>query len=263
MLLLPMEQVLEPEIPAREGMDAGKLDELKESLAAMGQLQPILVTDRGGAYEIVAGHRRYLAARALGWRQIQAVIFDNPDTAREAAMIHENVVREDLNPAEEAVFIAQLIDKYKLDEAGICKMMCKGANYIADRLRLLRNDQQVFQALREGKITFATARELNKFDDETMRRYYLDAAIRSGCASRVVTDWLNNWRASKAVVHETPPSADVGTEAPVVDPYRMHCEFCGGDKDPYNLVTIQVHRWELEEIKKVIRDGVGSQEVGG
>lgn len=255
LLKIAMDQVLEPELPAREGMDEGKLEELKESMAAMGLLSPILVCEREGVYEIVAGHRRYLAARALGWKEIQAILFDNPAAAKEAAMLHENVVREDLNPGEEAIFIAQLIDKYNLDEAGICKMMCKGANYIADRLRLLRGDPEVLLALRQGKITFASARELNKFDDEVMRRYYLDAAIRSGCASRVVTDWLNQWRASKVTVAEQPPVAAAANESAAIEPYRMHCEFCGGDKDPYNLVNINVHRWELEEIKKVLARG--------
>lgn len=258
-LTLRMDQILEPEIPAREGMDEAKLEELKESLAAIGLISPILVVERGGVYEIVAGHRRYLAARGLGWKEIQALLFENADAAKEAAMLHENVVREDLNPGEEAIFIAQLIDKYGLDEAGICKMMCKGANYIADRLRLLRGDEEVLAALRQGKIAFATARELNKFDDEDMRRYYLDAAIRSGCASRVVTDWLNQWRASRTTA--TPVAAPQSQpSAPAeYEPYRMHCEFCGGDKDPYNLVNINVHRWELEEIKKVLERGAGGE----
>lgn len=250
--MLPMDKILEPELPARESMDERKLEDLKESMAELGLLSPILVVMQEGLYEIVAGHRRYLAARGLGWKAIPAILYDDADAAKEAAMLHENVVREDLNPAEEAVFIAQLIDKYNLDEEGICKMMRKRPDYIADRLRLLREDPQVFQALRTGRINFAVARELNKFDDETMRRYYLDAAIRSGCASRVVTQWLNEWRANRVTVN-TEAEPTPAASAPVnPEPYKFACEFCGGDKDPYNLVTIQVHRWELEEIHKVL-----------
>lgn len=262
-LQIPIDQVLEPQLPAREGMDTGKLDELKESMAMLGLLSPILVVDRGGVYEVVAGHRRLLSARALGWKEISALVFDDSDSAAEAAKLHENVVREDLNPGEEAIFIAQLIDKHHLDEAGICKLLHKGPNYIGDRLRLLRGDEQVLLALRQGQITFAAARELNKFDDETMRRYYLDAAIRSGCASRVITDWLNQWRMNRTTVNQV---QDQQTEQPApqpIEPYRMHCEFCGGDKDPYNLVNINVHRWELDEIKRVLARPIEPAELQG
>lgn len=161
-----------------------------------------------------------------------------------------------MNPAEEAVFIAQLIDKRHLDEAGICKLLHRTPNYIADRLRLLRNDMKVFEALRAGQINYATARELNKCTDETMRRYFLDSAIRSGCASRIVTQWIVDWQNAHATTDPTPAvPVDAGPE-PAAEVHWDACAMCGGDKDPYNLISVRVHKWEWEAFLREWRKGM-------
>lgn len=250
LMLIPLDKIVEPELPARESMDERAMAELVDSMREIGLLSPILVFERGGVYEVDAGHRRLLAARQLKWTSIPALVHDSDWDAKEAAMLHENVVREQLNAGEEAIFIAQLIEKYQLDEEGVCAMTRRSPDYIADRMRLIRGDEQVLMSLRRGEISFAVARELNKFTDETMRRYYLDAAIRAGCSSRVVTTWLNEWRSQQSMpaVVASETQAVVEQELPPV--HVDACFFCGGAKDPYNLVTVRIHRWELEELQK-------------
>lgn len=250
LMVLAIDSVFEPSLPAREGMDERAMAELKDSMHSLGLLSPIIVFPRDGGYEVVAGHRRLLAARDLGWKSIPALVHPEAWEAKEAAMIHENVVRESLNPAEEAVFFAQLIEAHHLDEDGLCRMVKKSPEYIADRMRLLRGDGQVFQALRVGRVSLAVARELNKFQDDELRAYHLDAAIRSGCSSRVVASWL-----AEAKIHAAPVSApgQVVSEGTLVEPSPQFidaCFFCGGAKDPYNLVTVRIHKWELEEIQR-------------
>ncbi|MGH9378988.1 MAG: hypothetical protein ACRD1I_09330, partial [Terriglobia bacterium] len=100
------------------------------------------------------------------------------------------------------------------------------------------------------EISFASARELNKFADETMRRYYLDAAIRSGCSSRVVTTWLQEWRSQQVGPIAVAVEPEAAVEAVTPPPHIDCCFFCGGAKDPYNLVTVRIHRWELDELQK-------------
>ena len=243
---IPLDLLAEPEIPMRGSMDEASFLELKESMLQLGLLYPLIVFAKDGGYEVVDGHRRLLAARELKYLSLPCLIFRGEETAREAAKLHTMIVREALNTAEEAVYIVQLIDKYKLDEEGICKMMHRSPDYIGDRLRLLRQDKTIFTALRNKQISFATARELNKCEDENMRRYYLDAAIRSGCASRVVTEWIQNWRLGRATVDANPQVTAAPTPAPAGEVYWDHCELCGGDRDPGNLITIRVHKWEWE-----------------
>lgn len=252
MARLPMGMIDEPPLPIRESMDETKLRELQESMAQLGLLQPILVVPREDRYEIVAGHRRWMAARELGWSEIPTIIYHSRGIAAEAAKVHENAIREDVTAAEEAIYFRQLTDDYTLDETALCALVHRSPDYVADRLRLLRGGEEVFQALRERKISFAVARELNKITDPTMRVYYCYQAVAAGCSSRVVVDWVKQWRLASSAPQTPAPALPPVDGAPAPDPYVMACEFCGGSKDPYNLVSIWVHRWELRDIKTAL-----------
>lgn len=247
---IPLYLIDEPPLPVRAAMDDGALSELADDIRVQGVLQPIVVIEQDGRFRIVAGHRRYMASRRAEKTDIPARVFQPGEINEHAAMLAENIYREGLSAAEEAIWFAQLIDQFNLDEAGICKMVRKSPDYVGDRLRLLRDDPEVFKALVEGKIKFGVARELNKITDESMRRYYLHQACLSGVNHRTVAAWVAAWRAD-AHIPQTPaaPPSPAPEVAPV-EPYRMACAFCGGDRDPYNLVTIQVHKWELEHIQR-------------
>jgi ParB/RepB/Spo0J family partition protein len=250
---IPLERVADPHLPARETMDQDRLEDLKESFQQLGQLSPIVVIPRGEGFEVVAGHRRLLAARELRWPTIRAMVYPAGWVDQSAAMLHENIIRENLNAAQEAVFFAQLLEERKLDEAGLCKLVKRTPQYIGQRLDLLRKDQEVFQALRAGRISFAVARELNRFPDESIRRYHLEQAIRSGTSSRVVEQWYNDWKSYHVPTPEGGYAAVPSPEAVAVEPSPgIECFLCGGHKDPYNLISVLIHKWELIEIKRIL-----------
>jgi ParB family chromosome partitioning protein len=234
----------------RATMNDEKLAELKESMNDLGLLDPLKVTPKDGGFEVIDGHRRLLVARELKWAGLPCLVLRNRDEVLEAIKIDCNMVREDVNAAEQAVYYQQLLDKYHLDEDSLCKLVHKGADYIADRLRLLRGDGRVFDALAANRISFAVARELNKCTDENMRRYYLDSAIRSGCASRVVTEWIANWRATAGLSSGPVTQIDTTPATNPIEVYHDCCALCGGDRDPLNLVTVRMHKWEWEQLSK-------------
>lgn len=245
----------QPPLPVREGMDEGKLSELAESMRTLGLLQPILVVPDGDRFEIEAGHRRYLAAVSLDWKDINCLVFERGEIAHEAAKLHENVFREDITAAEEGTFYAELLQKYNLDEEGLCKMVRQKPDYVADRLRLLRGDGQVFEALRKRQINFSVARELNKFTDPALRAYYLDICVKSQYPARQVSVWLEESRRQEPI-QTTPAEVPLGntpSEPTIENQYK--CFMCGGDKDPWNLETVQIHRWEKEEILRLMKQG--------
>jgi|SRR5215469_547479 len=250
---IEMERIAEPKLPARETMDSDKLAELAESMALIGLQQPIIVEETSVGYRIVAGHRRYLAARAIHWQRIPALVYaeDTVDTA--AVMLHENVIREDLNAAQEAVWFQQLIEQHKLDEAGICALVKRNTAYVSDRLTLLRNDSKVFDACRCGDISFAVARALNRFPDVTMRRYYLDCAVRSGTSARVVNNWLQDYLAQvQPPLKESPVESIAPVTSDSSDAVRVECFLCGGTKDPWNLVAVYIHKFELAHVQRML-----------
>jgi len=267
---IEMSRIIEPELPARATMRDDKMRELVESMRELGQLDPVIVEQHEAMYELIAGHRRYLAARELKWTQLNAMVYAEGGAPKEAVMLHENLIREDLNPAEEALFMAQVREKHELDEAGLCRVFRRSADYIAGRFALLRGDSEVFAALQRGELRLGVAHELNRITDEGTRRYYLDLARRSDPSARVVHSWVAEWVAQQrptlplgpgaagAPGAGGAPGAD-GAEAAApgaggapVEPGPQvpffGCELCGGTKDPYNLITVQMHKWHWTDI---------------
>lgn len=271
---VPIGLVQEPKLPARATMSDSKMQELIASLKAVGQIEPITVEDRGGQYEIVTGHRRYLAARSIGWTEISAMVYPKGAAHSMARMLHENIVREDLNPAEEALLMKQAQDEMQLDEQGLCDLFQRPANYIANRFALLRGDPKVFESLQRGEIRIGVAHELNRIADDGMRAYYLDVARRSDPLQRTVHQWVNDYMLQEQAARARPAAAAAAAEengnglgaigegvapggvadasgAAIPQPF-FGCDLCGGARDPYNLVTKRIHKWEWEQIESQV-----------
>lgn len=251
---LPLTAINEPARPIRKAMDATKLEELAESMKAIGLLQPIAVVPDGKRYEIVAGHRRFVAACKLSWKLIPALVYPSRGFQRAAALMDENFMREDPSPAEEALFFAGLLEDKDMTEDQLCRIVRRNPTYVADRLRLLRGCPRVFGALQARSINFGVARELNKITDDPHRFSLLDVAVRGGATYAVVAGWVADWKASKNVTPmpppATPPAATPMPEA--VNPNK--CVFCGGDQDPWNIVFVPMHKWERDAIMKLWQD---------
>jgi ParB/RepB/Spo0J family partition protein len=251
---IDLAKIVEPDHAAREEMNDEKLAELAESMATVGLIQPIILKTIEGGFEIVAGHRRFCAAQRLHWEKIPAIVRADDGVPFEAMKLHENLNREELTVAEEAIFFAELQEAMGWDFETLCHQVRKSEDYVGSRLRVLSEDPQVFQALRNREIAFGVAKVLNQFDNEQMRRYFLQCAIRDGAPERLVKKWLADWRAQQMPAQ--PVAAHVEptvTDEPIMA-HKAHCQFCGGDKDPWNLVVIQVHVWELDRIMKILRE---------
>lgn len=251
---LTLGEIDEPSLPIRIAMDDTKMDDLCDSMAKNGLLQPIVVKPANGRYEIECGHRRFLAAGRLRWATIPALIFQQEELQSGAAMLAENVCREDITAAEEALLFAQAREKFSLDEDGLITMFRRSADYIGDRLRLLRDDAEVFKALHQRKINFSVARELNKIPDESQRRYYLDAAIRGGVNARTVMGWRQQYTAAQVSPHPPASTDTPAAEQPQQTSPDVSCFLCGGDRDPWNLESVYIHKWEKEHILKLVKE---------
>lgn len=249
---LDISVLVEPQLPVRATMDEQALDDLTESIRRMGLLQPLIVVPSNGLFEVVAGHRRYHACRRAGLSPVPCMIYQDPELAREAAKLHENIYREDLTAAEEALFFAELIEKGQHTEEQLCALVRQNPEYIYARLDLLKGDQAVLQANADRKITFSVAKELNKVSDEPHRRYLLDCACKSGASAKTVAQWVHDWRKSK-IPPPAPAASQPNPEGPAAPAGpSTWCEVCGINEDPQNLVLVSVHKWELEQFRRVV-----------
>lgn len=156
--------------PRREFSD-DSIKELAETLDKDGLLQPIVVREDGeDHYEIIAGERRYRAANSLNWETIPAIVNNvNDDQAASLALI-ENLQREDLNPIDEAKAYTNLMKLNDLTQTALAKDMGKSQSYVANKLRLLKLDDDVQKALIEGKITARHGRALLNLSDDDQER---------------------------------------------------------------------------------------------
>lgn len=180
---LPLNKVEPNKKQPRKSFDDEKIAALAESIRQHGVIQPLVVTKlKNGQYNIVAGERRWRAAKLAGIETIPVVVREySPETVVEVALI-ENIQREDLNPIEEAQGYRSLLDEFDLTQEMISQKIGKSRSAIANSLRLLTLDDDIQKLLITGQITSGHARAALSIDDKKMRTVFI---------RRVIDDELN------------------------------------------------------------------------
>ena len=145
---------------ARKVFDQDSLQELAESIKMYGVIKPIVVTEKEGYYSIIAGERRWRAAKIAGLTEIPAIVRDNDEKKNKEISLIENIQREDLNPVDKALGIKSLIDEYQLKQEEIAKILGKSRSGIANSIRILNLSPRVLDLAKEGKLTEGHCRQL-------------------------------------------------------------------------------------------------------
>lgn len=149
----------------RTRMDEGSLYELAESIKSQGVMQPVLVRPvNGGRYEIIAGERRFRAARLAGLDEVPVLVKPVPDEAAAVMALIENIQREDLNPLEEAQGLKRLVDEFKLTHEQAAQAVGRSRSAASNLLRLLNLAAPVQQMLMAGDLEMGHARALLALD---------------------------------------------------------------------------------------------------
>ena len=168
---LPISQV-EPGLnQPRKRFEQGALDDLAESIRVHGIIQPLTVRRLAtGYYQIIAGERRWRAAKAAGLQEVPAVIIEADDRKVMELGLIENLQREDLNPAEEARGYRTLMEEYGLTQEQVAQQMGKSRPAITNTLRLLALPDEVMQLLEEGTLSAGHARALLSLPSPGLQR---------------------------------------------------------------------------------------------
>ena len=160
---LSLSEIIPNKYQPRKNFDDENLNDLTNSIKERGVIQPIIVrksSNDNSKYEIIAGERRWLAARKAGLHDIPVVLTDVDDLKSLEFAIVENVQRHDLNPLEEAQGYKRLIDEFSYDQEKVSKFIGKSRSYITNSLRLLNLPQEVLKFVEEQKITAGHAKIL-------------------------------------------------------------------------------------------------------
>ena len=154
----------------RKSFNEDELLELAESIKIHGVIQPVILTKRGKRYELIAGERRWRAAKLAGLAKIPALVREYTDKEIMEVSLIENIQRQDLNPVEEAEAFKNLIDEYKMKQDDLAERVSKSRSAITNALRLLKLDEKVKAMLAEGLITTGHARALLAVEDKNKQQ---------------------------------------------------------------------------------------------
>jgi ParB-like partition proteins len=200
-----IEEIEKTDIPAaeREGIDNVGIDDIKpnvnqprktfspeglEDLAASirehGVIQPIIVRPSGKGYEIVAGERRWRAARIAGLKTVPCLVRDLSDRENMLFAIIENMQREDLNPIEEAEGIEGMMKEYGLTQAEVSSSVGKSRPYITNSLRLLRLPDEIKELMAEKELSSGHGRALLSMQDKEKMIRLADRIVKEGLSVR-------------------------------------------------------------------------------
>lgn len=206
---IPIESIERNPHQPRIQFDQEELDELMMSVKEHGILQPIVVsTLPNGKYELIAGERRFRAATLAGLTHVPAVIRSASERQKLEWAIIENVLRQDLNPVEEAKAYTRLMDEFRLTQEEVSKRMGKSRSQIANIVRLLQLPQEIQDGLSKRSITMSQARTLLALPTDKERVELYRTMTTGGLTVRDAEDAVTK-RVGRRRIARDPQSADI------------------------------------------------------
>jgi len=239
---ISLDRIKDPERPMRTDLTPESVDELVFSIKEVGIIQPLVVCASGDNYEVIAGHRRLLAASIAGLTEAPCIIKSEKGLDREVLKMHENIAREDINPIDWAIHLNFLKDKYKLTNAKLAELTHFSEAWISQHLEIGSYPAEVLDAIKSGSLAFSSARELAQIKDPKTRKIYVDSAITNGVTPATAANWRREAnRPTYAEVHQNDGDASQN----VVDLPKIAlpiCPVCNSEIKPEEQTFLTVHK---------------------
>ncbi len=270
------ELLLPPLDPLRATMNEAALEDLAASIKLLGILEPLLVTvtkhmveaqslpqsrasDPGvfvevEGYEIIDGHRRYLAAGMVGVTELPCMVFPDAEEAKWAMMLHANVCREDVTPAEEGWQFLTLAEKKSWSMPDLMRFFRRSENYINDRVDLVRGDERVVKAVAERQIGFTVAKEILRVKEPERRTYLLDQAAVHGATARTIKTMIESYKAQDNVAVGLPAPHTPTEHIGAVDRESPTCLWCQEENAPEHMREVKIHWYHLRDLTKLLEE---------
>ncbi len=186
--MLKISQVEPNREQPRKQFDKEALEDLAGSIKQYGIIQPIIVCKKDDYYEIIAGERRWRAAKMAGLKEVPVVIREYSEKEIAEISLIENIQRENLNPIEEAVAYKKLIEDYELTQEELSQRISKSRTLIANTMRLLKLEKSVQKLLADGKLSAGHARALLGLEDPEQQRTIAKQIIDEALSVRQTED---------------------------------------------------------------------------
>lgn len=222
----------------RLDIDVDEVEDLAISIGRIGMINPIIVKKQDEMFVIIAGHRRFAAAKICGLETVPCYIHEGKETETKEITIAENLFRTDLTPVETACMVQDIISNEIMSVEQIAAAMHRSRHWVNNQVDLLAWPGDVLEVVHLAKLSVSAASNLALVTDETYRKYLLRNAVDSGATARTTAAWLQAWRAM------APPEEAVATEplplgstvAPALP--QAPCLCCGEVKRTDALATV-------------------------
>lgn len=241
----------------RQEIDKESIQELANSIKAVGLINPITLRKDTKGYEVIAGHRRLEAAKSLGWETIPAICYKLDDTQTEKTKIAENIIRKDVDPIDEGYYLSEVMKKLNLSQKELAQMIDRTESYVHDRLRATEYHPELKRAVRDGFMSFSVARELNKLVDEDQLLVCINTALEYGTTPAQARIWVQNYKAQHIAQEATGPFTDLSPDESLLAHSKLlqTCQSCGVAKEPKDLLYLTLCRECNTAIKGALTKG--------
>ena len=248
---IAIEEIVPNSSQPRKNFSHGDLEDLVLSIKKHGILQPLIVTENpDGGYELIAGERRLRASQIAGLAEVPIIIRSATEQEKLELALIENIQRQDLNPIEEAVAYARLVNVFNLTQEQVSEQMGKSRSTIANILRLLNLPDQIQEALIEGKITTGKAKALLGLKTEKEQLEVFSDMIGTRMSVRDLERDINrNHKKSKKGMTRRDPNL-LAQEEILEDRFGTKVQIT--QKGEKGKIIIEYN--SLEELKKILRE---------
>jgi len=255
---IPIDAIRPNRWQPRKTFDDAALAELVQSIKEHGLLQPISVwKDADGAFELIAGERRWRACRAAGLKEIEAIVKrDLSDQQKFGLSLIENIQREDLNAIDHALAYKQLMEEFSISQTDIAKKIGKSKSAVSNTLRLLELETEIQKGIQAGVISEGHARALISIPDKAKRKEAYNRILTEKISVREIEAYAQNFHARRPRVKS---SGDGRRKSPEISDAEARLEKHLGTKveiAPGNTPEngrIIVHYYSLDDFDRITR----------
>ena len=246
---LNLSEIVPNKYQPRKNFDEDNLEDLSNSIKERGVIQPIIVrksNDDENKYEIIAGERRWLAARKAGLHDIPVVVTEVDDLKSLEFAIVENVQRHDLNPLEEAQGYKRLIDEFSYDQEKVSKFIGKSRSYITNSLRLLSLPNTVLKHIEEKKISAGHAKILVGLENA---EFIASKIIEKKLSVRQSESFVKIFRKKKGSFSKSTDPNIENLEKSIIDKIGLNVSIKNNKKNK-GTITFAYH--DIDQLNKII-----------
>ena len=249
--MIPLDLIDDPQRPMRTDMTPESVEDLVMSMRQVGMIEPLVVKKIGERYEVIAGHRRLLAAGIVQLPKAPCFIVEATQEQTELLKIHENLYRAEVRPSDEAQHFRYLINHYKFSPSKLAQLIGKSDGYVTDRLAIFGYPTPLKEALDKQQIKFSVAREFCKMTDTKKMIEYLYYSIRNGITTQGARQWVQDYERSKQNQQSaTSVEANLGTTSYDIQTLSK-CIYCQEGISLIEANVVYIHTHCLREVEKV------------